>query len=376
MRMPDLQLQRACACGGMSAEGECDTCKLSRKASGESAGCAHVPSIVGEVLRSAGRPLDAATQTSMDARFHFDFSRVRIHDDARAAESASSVSALAYTVGHHVVFGRGQYSPVTAADRRLLAHELTHVVQQSASGSTTAQPFTIGPAHSPAEGEADAIADALAADAPLSPILGTSGAGLQRKRLHDTDENEHILDLGSAKALACCDDNACVDDTGGFGCSDVDCPKETGDKTAKNNSSKQPGHKFSPHLKCDPKCGKDFKPTYSGKELVVAMPSGRRRKGKNQCGETLGLCANGQSVEVTIREFSNHDIWEASPGVAAALGVNPDFHGSIYPTANDPDMKDDRNCTPKPKPGPQKPKAAPSPQKSKSTTEKAAGEEK
>jgi hypothetical protein len=367
MRMPDLQLQRACACGGKSEEGECDACKPSRNARGESAGVAHVSGMVGEVLRSAGRPLDEARQTSMDARFHFDFSRVRIHDDARAAESASAVSALAYTVGRHVVFGRGQYSPATAAGRRLLAHELTHVMQQSASGSTTAQPFTIGPAHSPAEREADAIADAVTAHAPISPISGTYGARLYRKRLPDTDENEHILDLGSAKALACCDDNACVDDTGGFDCSNFDCPKETGDKTAQNNSSKQPGHKFSPHLKCDSKCGKDFKPTYSGKELVVAMPSGRRKKGKNQCGQTLGLCANGTSVEVTIREFSNHDIWEVSPGVADKLGVNPDFHGSIYPTANDPDMKDDRNCTPKPKPSPQKPKATP---------KKAAGEEK
>jgi hypothetical protein len=346
MRIPDLQLQRACAGGGKSEEERCDACKLSRKARGESVGGAHVPGVVGEVLHTAGRPLDAAMQTSMGVRFHFDFSRVRIHDDARAAESASAVSALAYTVGSHIVFGPGQYSPATVAGQRLLAHELTHVMQQSASGSTTAQPFTVGPAHSPAEREADAIADAVTADAPISPISGTSGTRLYRKRLPGTGKNERILDLGSAKSLACCDAHACVDDTGGFDCSGIDCPKETGDKAAKNNSSKQPGHKFSPHLKCDSNCDKDFKPTYSGKELVVALPSKRRKKGKNQCGQTLGLCANGKSVEVTIREFSNHNVWEASPGVADALGVTPDFHGSIYPQANDPDMKDDPNCTP------------------------------
>jgi hypothetical protein len=124
-----------------------------------------------------------------------------------------------------------------------------------------------------------------------------------------------------------------------------------------------------PKLGCDPECSKDFKPSYSGEELVVALPSGRKHKGKSQCGQKLGLCANGNSTEVTIREFSNHNTWEASPGVAKALGVPPDFHGSIYAEADDPDMKDDRNCTPKPPP-------KPSPPKPKATFEKAAAEEK
>lgn len=66
----------------------------------------------------------------------FDFGQVRIHTDARAAESARSVGALAYTVGQNVVFGAGQYTPQTEAGRRLLAHELTHVVQQSGGQST------------------------------------------------------------------------------------------------------------------------------------------------------------------------------------------------------------------------------------------------
>ena len=61
-----------------------------------------------------------------------DFSRVRVHTDSRAAESARAVNALAYTVGDHVVFGAGQYAPGTSAGRGLLAHELTHVTQQSA----------------------------------------------------------------------------------------------------------------------------------------------------------------------------------------------------------------------------------------------------
>jgi hypothetical protein len=298
----------------------------------------------------------------MDTRFHFDFSRVRIHDDVQAAESTSAVSALAYTMGHHVVFGQGQYSPTTAAGRRLLAHELTHVVQQSASRSTV-QPFNVGPANSPAEREADAVADAVAADAAIPSISGTSTARLYRKRLEKTSKNEPMLNLGSDKSLACCDTNACADDAGGFDCDGFDCPKETGDPDARNNLLKRPGHKFVPVLKCDSKSCNNFKPTYTGKELVVAMPKGRERKGKNQCDQTLGLCAKGKSIEVTIREFSNHDVWEASPGVWAAFGVDPnskakpDLFISIYDKNNDPDMKDDPKCTSQSKPSPQKPKA-------------------
>jgi Domain of unknown function (DUF4157) len=354
---PGPLLQRKCACGDGSDE-RCESCQLSRKAESAAAGPARLPSIVGEVLGSPGRPLDAATQADMSARFRFDFSRVRIHDDARAAESASAVAATAYTVGGDVVFGRGRYASSTVSGRRLLAHELTHVVQQHRLGVTTAQSFAIGPAHGPAEREADAVADAVVAGSLLSPIVGTPGAALQRERLSGTSRREHILDLGSAEALACCDSNACVDDTNGFDCKDFDC-KTTGDKTAKNNAVEHPGHKFSPHLKCDPACGKDFTASYTGKELIVALPSRRRRRGKDQCGQKLAICHGGKSVEVTIGEFSNHNIWEASPAVAEALGTEPDFEGSIYPSIDDADMKDDPNCTPKSKP------AKPAPPKSK-----------
>lgn len=92
-----------------------------------------VPPVVHEVLRSSGRPLDSATRAEMEPRFGHDFSQVRVHTDARAAQSARAVGAQAYTVGRHVVFGAGQHAPGTVAATRLLAHELTHVVQQGGS---------------------------------------------------------------------------------------------------------------------------------------------------------------------------------------------------------------------------------------------------
>ncbi|MFD0920122.1 eCIS core domain-containing protein [Saccharopolyspora rosea] len=81
-----------------------------------------------------GTPLDTATQREMAARFAHDFSRVRVHDDARAAELAADQRARAYAVGHHVVFGAGRYAPHSPAGRALLTHELGHVVQQSRAG--------------------------------------------------------------------------------------------------------------------------------------------------------------------------------------------------------------------------------------------------
>ncbi|MFH0344338.1 MAG: DUF4157 domain-containing protein [Chromatiales bacterium] len=89
-----------------------------------------VPPVVYEVLKSSGQPLDPSTLAFMEPRFGHDFSFVRVHTDAKAAESARAVNALAYTVGRNVVFGAGQYAPGTTVGKRLLAHELTHVVQQ------------------------------------------------------------------------------------------------------------------------------------------------------------------------------------------------------------------------------------------------------
>jgi len=102
---------------------------LQRRTSGLG-GPTSVPSVVHDVLSSPGQPLDRNTRTFFEPRFGHDFSRVRVHTDGHAAESARSVNALAYTVGRHLVFGAGQYLPGTDAGRELIAHELTHVLQQ------------------------------------------------------------------------------------------------------------------------------------------------------------------------------------------------------------------------------------------------------
>ncbi len=89
------------------------------------------PACVGSALSTTGSPLAPAVRSDMEDGFGVDFSRVRVHTDEPAARSARDVQARAYTVGDSIVFGAGHFAPATDDGRRLLAHELTHVVQQS-----------------------------------------------------------------------------------------------------------------------------------------------------------------------------------------------------------------------------------------------------
>ena len=155
-----------------------------------------LPPIVREVLNSPGQPLDYGTRGFFEARFGHDFSRVRVHTDTRAAESAKTINALGYTVAPHIVLSRGQYAPGSLAGRRLIAHELTHIVQQS-------QPRF--PAIAPRAGGAVAHTDA-SRETPVGPAWGTvsqhtEGAILQRspapaaptRKVQPTDED--LLEL-------------------------------------------------------------------------------------------------------------------------------------------------------------------------------------
>lgn len=104
--------------------------KLHRKESGSDL-TSVAPPIVSHVINSSsGKSMDSASQSFMESRFNYDFSNVKIHDHDLAAKSASSINALAYTSGNNIVFNSGQYNPNSDSGKRLLAHELTHVVQQ------------------------------------------------------------------------------------------------------------------------------------------------------------------------------------------------------------------------------------------------------
>ena len=101
-------------------------------ASGTSLGATSsgVPSAVHRSLDSGGRSLPDSTREHFESRFGHDFSKVRIHTDQRASEGASAINARAFTSGSHIVFGAGQFAPQSSVGQKLLAHELTHVLQQ------------------------------------------------------------------------------------------------------------------------------------------------------------------------------------------------------------------------------------------------------
>lgn len=127
------------------------------------------PPIVNQALSSAGQPLDAGTQETMGARFGTDFSHVRVHADEQANDSAQAIHARAYTVGNDVVFGGGQYKPGTSEGQRLLAHELTHVVQQTAS---LASPKTVQRRLNPEDASSEMVGQQFSVTQDFSAPFG------------------------------------------------------------------------------------------------------------------------------------------------------------------------------------------------------------
>lgn len=130
-------LMRKCACGTHAGGGQCSEC--ARKQVQHEANAEHdmrKAVSVETTIATAGQPLAGVTRRNMEQHFGHDFSGVRVHTDAAAADSAATVNAQAYTVGSHVVFGAGQYAPQTTQGQGLLAHELAHVVQQQGAIGT------------------------------------------------------------------------------------------------------------------------------------------------------------------------------------------------------------------------------------------------
>lgn len=157
--------------------------------------------------QSAGDPLEASTRTEMESLFDWDFGEVRVHADESAARSTVAEHARAYTVGRDIVFGPGRYAPHTGEGRRLLAHELAHVVQQSrpARASDTCGCEAVGPAGA----EAEACQAAADVAGGRRPSVQAAARGIQRDEL--TDEELRRL------ATTSCPSGGCHEPVGGPG---------------------------------------------------------------------------------------------------------------------------------------------------------------
>jgi len=143
-----------------------------------------------------GAPLSPGVRSYFEPRLGHDFSQVRVHTDGAAAAAAHGVQARAFTLGRKIVFAGGEYNPHTMEGRRLLAHELVHVVQQDRAGTMPGPGAAVAPEHS-AEREADSAADAVIAGKAVVPSAAPAN-GLHRK-MH----NKVLLEPTRADAKAC-----------------------------------------------------------------------------------------------------------------------------------------------------------------------------
>jgi len=307
--LPAISRLQRCSCGGSHAGGGmCPECakkqeEMQRSASG-AAGPGVAPPIVHEVLRSPGEPLDPASRAFFEPRFGRGFGDVRVHTDGRAAESARAVEAVAYTVGRNVVFGAGAYRPGSAEGRRLLAHELTHVVQQGAAAAP-------------------------------------AGGALQRAAIH----TGRILDEGTCEHLACNSRWACPDPNG------VLCPAGT----------RNAGGTFRPLFTCDANCENNRSCSDTGDWMAIPHSRFERRK----CGQDLVICANNRFTHAHVRDRSEGEFWEVSRGIQDALGVpHGTFSGAVYGSETDAAFLTDSRCraaAPAPAPAPA-PRTGPDPE--------------
>jgi hypothetical protein len=184
------RFQRKLNCGdaGDFEEGK-NKASLHRKPSAPDV-TGHSPSIVHEVLKSPGRPLDKSAQNFFEPRFGHDFSRVRVHADAKAAESAKAVDALAYTVGQDVVFASGQFQPQTTSGLKLIAHELAHTLQQGSTRSDTS--LRISRPDDTEEQIADRMAERVVNGNRISSVAPVTSAILQRQKASTGSGSEPV----------------------------------------------------------------------------------------------------------------------------------------------------------------------------------------
>jgi hypothetical protein len=182
--------------------------RLQRKASGPLAATGEAPAIVHEVLSSPGQPLDSATRTYFEPRLGHELASVRVHTDERAAQSAHSLHAQAYTAGNDIVFGAGKFTQ-SEEGRRLLAHELTHVLQQRGKTPVVRQAPVAAPAARTTKQAAKASSSSFNSYADLfigfqdlaAAAINHGGAGLDSTHFGGDLSTSHRALLSRVRAV-------------------------------------------------------------------------------------------------------------------------------------------------------------------------------
>ena len=179
--MPVRRLQRACAC-----QGGCDNCRkkrVQRRGEGpESSRDSGLPSAASDGFERGGQPLSQPLRARLEPLYRASFADVRIHNDAASHSAARGLNAQAFTVGQHLHFGARHYQPDSNAGLHLLAHELTHTVQQRGAATAPAlASLEVDPPDTSLEREAETQADAVLAGRGTPLRAGSAGAGVQAR---------------------------------------------------------------------------------------------------------------------------------------------------------------------------------------------------
>ncbi len=315
-------LQRQCACGQHTqAGGECEECRKKRgetiqRAAVSTTPTNGVPSIVHDVLNSSGQPLDAGSRAFMEPHFGQDFSQVRVHTGSQARDSAQAVNALAYTVGQDIVFGEGQYAPYAEAGRGLLAHELTHVVQQQ---SIMTKKSGISQPYEPHEIEATKEAEnVLRGQRVAESSLQSAGVQFQRQVSNPAVTDTHAEDESVNKVIESFP--SCV-------------KKDIGPKIA---DRKEFLKSMPRYLGPDPNTENHFKAVRQVKVPGDICLHPKAAEPLEKVAEELGDAMPATYVGLGLRNrFRNHD--RHSKGLMAhPLGYAVDFRATTNPMISDP----------------------------------------
>jgi hypothetical protein len=144
--------------------------------------------------RSSGRALDATVQTQLGDKLQADFGQVRVHTGEEAHALNEQLSARAFTTGQDIFFRAGEYNPHSGSGQELIAHELTHVVQQSSGAVPSGGRMTVNAPGDRFEQEADAVARTIgAAPVPAQQPAGEASAPLQKQELAPPEEEDQSL---------------------------------------------------------------------------------------------------------------------------------------------------------------------------------------
>lgn len=234
---------------------------------------------------SSGHQLPKNEKAMMESRFGADFSHVKIHTGTTADQLNTQLGAQAFTVGNHIYFGDGKYNPATSAGQHLLAHELTHTIQQK----------------------------------------GMVHTKIQRSC------SRTIFAEGDCEHLACNSSWACEDENG------ISCPDDT------RNAFKKTGKKYKPLFTCDRNC--DSGKSCSDTDNWAAVP--KTQWSAWGCGTEFTVCANGKQAKAYVRDKSVTDTrYEVSPGIQTTLGVpvGSSFLGAVYRNGADQSVIDKDTC--------------------------------